>query len=78
MNTCFFKYVLPQDKHHYQALYYYAINNHMYLVKDPIKCKSLTERAKTFHSFNTSLVENDKPVNHFLDFPIHEKLICQP
>jgi hypothetical protein len=65
MNTCFLKYVLTQDKHHYPALFYYAINNHMYLVKDPTKCKSLTEKAKVHHSFNTSLVEKDKPTNYF-------------
>jgi hypothetical protein len=55
MNNCFLKYVIPK-KLDYPALFFYAINNHMYLVKDPAKCKSLTERAKTNHSFNTLLV----------------------
>ena len=76
MNNCFLKYIIPEVKHkrNYPALFYYAINNHMYLVKDPAKCKSLTERAKTTHSFNTSLVEKDKAANPFKTLPIFENI----
>ena len=54
MNTCFLKHVVEQSKHNYLALFFYAINNHMYLVKDTDKCKSLREKAKeNSKSFNT-------------------------
>ena len=40
---------------------FYAINNHMYLVKDTDKCNSLREKAKeNSKSFNTSLIEKEK------------------
>ena len=75
MNTCFLKYVISHDrKNNYPALFYYAIDNHMYLVKDSTKCKSLTEKAKDTHSFNTSLVEKDKANNPFLTLPIIENI----
>ena len=77
MNNCFLKYVVAEKKHYFSstpALFYYAINNHMYLVKDSAKCKSLTERAKTTHSFNTSLVEKDKAANPFITLPIFENI----
>ena len=61
MNTCFLKHVVEQSKHNYPALFFYAINNHMYLVKDTDKCKSLREKAKAnSKSFNTSLIEREK------------------
>ena len=55
----FLKHITPQNKYHsYPALFFYAINNHMYLVKDTEKCNSLREKAKeNSKSFNTSLVE---------------------
>ena len=34
MNTCFLEHVVEQSKHNYPALFFYAINNHMYLVKN--------------------------------------------
>ena len=75
MNTCFLKYIIPHEKkNNYPVLYYYAINNHMYLVKDPSTCKSLTEKAKDTHSFNTSLVEKDKASNPFIELPIYENI----
>lgn len=75
MNNCFLKYVIPHNKkNNYPALFYYAINNHMYLVKDIIKCKSMTEKAKDTHSFDTSLVEKDKAANPFLTLPIYENI----
>jgi hypothetical protein len=75
MNTCFLKYIIPHEKkNNYPALYYYAINNHMYLVKDPDRCKSMTERAKDYQSFNTSLVEKDNASNHFNELPIFENI----
>ena len=75
MNNCFMKYILPHEKKNYPVLYFYAINNHMYLVKDSDKCKCLTERAKTNNkSFDTSLMEKDEAINYFLDLPIYENI----
>jgi hypothetical protein len=42
--TCFMKYVHKNQNH--RALCYYAMNNHMYLVKDPELVKSMVEKAK--------------------------------
>ena len=75
MNSCFLKYVHPKNKKNYPSLFYYAINNHMYLVKDTEKCKSLTERAKeNCKSFDTSLLEKEKIVNPFIELPIYENI----
>jgi hypothetical protein len=75
MNTCFLKHVVEQSKHNYPALFFYAINNHMYLVKDTDKCKSLREKAKeNSKSFNTSLIEKEKKINYYNELPIHENI----
>ena len=54
--TCFLKYVHKNQNH--RALCYYAMNNHMYLIKDEKLVKSLVEKAKApEHKINTSLLE---------------------
>ena len=62
---CFLKYVHVNQNH--RALCYYAINNHMYLVKNKDAVKSLVEKAKTRpeHNFETSILEKDEVKNHF-------------
>ncbi len=42
--TCFMKYVHKNQNH--RALCYYAMDNRMYLVKDPKLVKSMVEKAK--------------------------------
>jgi len=54
--TCFMKYVHKNQNH--RALCYYAMDNHMYLVKDPELVKSMVEKAKApEHKIKTSLLE---------------------
>ena len=73
MNVCFKKNVCKSR--HYPALFFYAVNNHMYLVKDENQCKSLTERAKdTQSSFKTSLIEELEATNLFEEYPIYENI----
>ena len=48
------------------ALVYYAINDHMYLVKEEHK-PSLVAKAKEEHNVNTSLLEGREKVNKFAD-----------
>ena len=64
--VCFMKYVHKNQNH--RALCYYAMNNHMYLVKDKSLVKSMVEKAKDpEHKFNTSLSENDEVKNYYKD-----------
>ena len=56
------KYVSKNRNH--ASLIYYAINDHMYLVKEENK-KSLVERAKEEHNINTSLLEGREKINPF-------------
>jgi hypothetical protein len=71
MNTCFKKNVA--NSRHYPALFFYAMNNHMYLVKDANLCKSLMEKAKdSAKSFNTSLVKEQENKNIYDELPIYE------
>ena len=73
MNTCFSKHIT--ETRHYPALFFFAMNNHMYLVKDTDLCKSLCERAKdTPVSFKTSLIEETEIKNVFEDLPIYENI----
>ena len=70
-NNCFMK-ATSKNRNH-PAVCYYAINNHMYLVKDTKAIKSLIERAKDQeHKFNTSLLEFEVPVNKFSRLPVYE------
>jgi hypothetical protein len=58
------KYVHKNQNH--RALCYYAMNNHMYLVKNKKLIKSMVKKAKSIeHTMNTSLLEHDEIVNHF-------------
>ena len=73
MNQCFLKHV--GNHRNYPALFYYAMNNHMYLVKDSDQCKSMVERAKDHSvSFNTSLIEPTEQKNLYDELPIYENL----
>jgi len=62
-------YVTPTHRK-YPTLFFYAINGHMYLVKDKTKCKFLLEIAKSHNNenFNTSIVEIIDKKNIFEDF----------
>ena len=64
--TCFMKYVHKNQNH--RALCYYAMNNHMYLVKDQELVKSMVEKAKApEHKIKTSLLEYDEVKNYYKD-----------
>ena len=67
---CFMKYVHKNQNK--RALCYYAMNNHMYLVKNKKMVKSMVEKAKSIdHNIKTSLFENDEVVNHYNDKQIY-------
>ena len=67
---CFMKYVHKNQNH--RCLCYYAMNNHMYLVKDKDCVKSMVEKAKApEHKTHTSSLELDEVVNHYLDKEIY-------
>ncbi len=52
----------------HRALCYYAMNNHMYLVKDPELVKSMVEKAKSpEHKIKSSLLEYDEVKNCYKD-----------
>ena len=61
--TCFMKYVHKNQNH--RALIYYAMNNHMYLIKNQDLVKSMVAKAKD--KINTSLLECDEVKNYFID-----------
>jgi hypothetical protein len=53
------KYVQKNQNH--RALCYYAMDNHMYLVKDKDLVKSMVEKAKApEHKIKTSILEFDE------------------
>jgi DNA replication protein DnaC len=74
MNNCFSKHIT--EWRNYPALYFFAMNNHMYLVKNTDQCKSLCERAKdTTVSFKTSLIDEAETKNLFEELPIYENVM---
>ena len=79
MNTWFLKYITPHDKFYsYPALFFYAINNHIYLVKDTDKCNSLREKAKeNSKSFNTSLIEKKRKLIIIMNYLYTKILILK-
>ena len=68
--VCFMKYVHKNQNH--RALCYYAMDNHMYLVKNKDLVKSMVEKAKApEHKIHSSMLETDEVVNHFNDKNIY-------
>jgi hypothetical protein len=64
--TCFMKYVHKNQNH--RALCYYAMNNHMYLVKDKFLVLSMVGKDKEpEHKIKTSLLEYDELKNYYKD-----------
>ena len=63
-NKNFLKYV--SKTRNYPALVYYAVDNHMYLIKDQDLVKSLVEKAKLRDINNITLSENFHEKNHLL------------
>ncbi len=57
------------------ALYYYSVDQHMYLIKDSELCKTLTKKAID-KNINTSMVESDS-VNIFEKFEIYENVAVE-
>ncbi len=55
-----------KNRNHH-VLCYYAMNNHMYLIKDKASINSMVEKAKSLeHKTNTSLLGPDEIINHLL------------
>jgi len=69
-NKCFLKYVSKSYNH--RGLYYYAINEHMYLINDKYTKKSMCARAKDEASVRTNIIETVEKKNIFADLPIVE------
>ena len=49
-----------QKNRNHKALFYFAVNNHMYLILEDAVRKSLVEKTNDKESFNTSLLENEE------------------
>jgi 5-methylcytosine-specific restriction protein A len=72
---CFMKNVVPKNNQNYDALIYFAIDNHMYLIKDKKTCKSLVEKAKDIKCNVASvLLDQDEVKNIFKDVPLLENI----
>ena len=74
LNKCFLKHVTTTHRK-YPALFFYAINGHMYLIKDQAKCKSLLEvsKAHSNENFNTSIIELKDKKNIFEEFKTYNE-----
>ena len=72
-NKNFLKYV--SKTRNYPALVYYAVDNHMYLIKDQDLVKSLVEKAKLRDINNITLSENfHEKKSPFVDASIYENI----
>ena len=72
-NKNFLKYV--SKTRNYPALVYYAVDNHMYLIKDQDLVKSLVEKAKLRDLNNITLSENfHEKKSPFVDASIYENI----
>jgi hypothetical protein len=73
-NKNFLKYVSKTSRN-YPALVYYAVDNHMYLIKDQDLVKSLVEKAKLRDINNITLSENfHEKKSPFVDASIYENI----
>ena len=75
-NNCFLKYV-SEITHKNDALVYFAVNGHMYHIKDADAVKSLVSRTlKTEHRIKSSVFEDDDEnrFNIYEKYPIIENL----
>jgi 5-methylcytosine-specific restriction endonuclease McrA len=73
LSQCFMKHISKSKN--YPALCYYAINNHMYLIKDKDLVKSLVEKSKAKDINNVNLNENlYEKKSIFVDANIHENI----
>ena len=74
INTnCFDKYITKNKN--YPALIYYSVNNHMYIVRDKFKAKSLVEKAKDIEiQIRTDMLDEMDDTNIFADRVIFENV----
>ena len=73
---CFLKYV-SENNHSYPALVYYAVNDHMYHIKDANAVKQLVSKTlKTEYKIKSSVFEDleEEKVNIFTKYPIMENV----
>ena len=75
-NKCFLKYV-SENNHSYPALVYYAVNDHMYHIKDANAVKKLVSKTlKTEYKIKSSVFADaeDEKVNIYTKYPIKENI----
>ena len=75
-NKCFLKYV-SENNHSYPALVYYAVNDHMYHIRDANAVKQLVSKTlKTEYKIKSSVFADaeDEKVNIYTKYPIKENI----
>ena len=75
-NKCFLKYV-SEKNHSYPALVYYAVNDHMYHIKDANAVKKLVSKTISIENkINSSIFSNadDEKVNIYTAYTIKEDI----
>ena len=78
-NKCFLKFV-SGNSNNYPALVYYAVNSHMYHIKDANAVKKLVSKTlKTEYKIKSSVFADveDKKVNIYTKYPIKENIPIQ-